>query len=51
MIKNILSLNTKMFEEGLTVSLLLSEKIVEFCFSDAVVDIDNKIQTELQLQT
>lgn len=36
-----------MFKEGLAMSLSLSEKIVEFCFSDSVVDFDKKIQIEL----
>lgn len=32
-------------------SLLLSEKIVEFCFSNSVVDFYKKIQIELYLQS
>lgn len=36
-----------MFKGGLTMSFLLSEKIVEFCFSNSVVDFDKKIQIEL----
>lgn len=32
-------------------SLLLSKNIVEFCFSNSVVDFDKKIQIELYLRS